>query len=730
MTRVFFLLGIAVIAALVTLRVADPFPVQSLRNAYFDLLQRVSPREYRPLPVRVVDINDEALAAVGQWPWPRDRMAELTDRIAGYGAAVIAYDVLFSEPDRLSPARILDSPAMRTLLPSGISSSDRARLDNDARFARSMEGRTVVLGTALARSGERGVVRPQVGFVEIGASPGRGLLSIEATTPVVPQLAQAATGFGSINVSPGGVAGLVRQVPMIWNTPDGPLPSLAIEVLRHALGVDTLLLSGSPDIDGFVASVRVGQFEVLTQDDGQLWVRYRRDHPDLYVGAAAVLAEGEDPQVRAALEGNLVLVGTSAAGLLDIRTTALGENVPGVSIHAQILEQILLGEYLLRNDAVEGMEVIALAVLGLAVLALMPWLGPVLSFLAGAAGAAVALGASWYAFVAHGVLVDATYPLVGGFVAFAIMAGFQYVVADREKRLIRRSFSHYVAPDILHEIESRGHDLKLGGEMREVTIMFLDIRNFTNLAEGLEASDLVSVLNDLFTDLGAEILEQSGTIDKFIGDAIMAFWNAPLPAEDHARRAGLAALGLRGALERFNARSGRAPIAAAIGLSTGPACVGNIGSRVRFNYSAIGDTVNVAARVEAACRKVGHDITVTAETAAQMPGFALLPAGALDLKGKSSRTEVFALVGDESCAASEGFRRLAEAHAKAVESLVALGPDGAEDAISACERIATEAGLDLAWFYGNLRGRAADFRAEPAVSTAGEQERAGVIPAS
>jgi adenylate cyclase len=324
---------------------------------------------------------------------------------------------------------------------------------------------------------------------------------------------------------------------------------------------------------------------------------------------------------------------------------------------------------------------------------------------------ALILSGSWLAFTREGVLFDATFPLVGGLLAFSALAGFQFVVADREKRTIRRSFSHYVAPAVLEQIERQGHRLELGGETRDVTVMFCDIRNFTGLSETMPAHDLVALLNAFFGGLAAEIIAEQGTIDKFVGDSIMAFWNAPVEAADHRLRACRAALKMRRALADHNAGGAsrqNESIAIAIGIASGEACVGNIGARNRFNYSAIGDTVNIAARVETECRPVGYDILVTGAVAEGAPELALLPAGNPALKGKSERTPAFVLVGDSALAMSAEFAALKAEHARLVDTLRSGAADPAR--IAACKTLAARIEPGLEGFYDRLPRRLADFR--------------------
>jgi adenylate cyclase len=670
MRKAVLVIGLCLLGVLTVIRAFDPGPLRALRDGYFDTLQRLSPRAAADLPVRVVDIDEASLRRLGQWPWPRDRLAALVERLQDYGVAVIVFDVLFPEPDRMSPASLALRLGDRGLLAPGVTEADLAALDNDLRFASALGAANVVLGTAQSSDPAAGGLVAKAGFVEIGALPAQGLLPLAAAVPVLPPLLDAAAGLGVINISPFDTATVVRRVPLVWRGTAGLLPTLSVEALRVATGETTFLLSGAPDLDGFVQALRFGAADIPTTADGQIWVRYRPNTADLYVPAWTVLAEGADPALAARLSGTIVFVGTSAAGLLDIRTTALGENVPGVSIHAQVLEQILQGDYLRRDGLVEALDVIVFLLLGCVVTGVMSVSGPLASITAGMVSAVAVTGASWLAFRDHGILFDATFPLLGGFLAFAGLSAFQFVVADRDKRMIRRSFSHYVAPSVLTAIERGGHKLQLGGIMQPVTVMFSDIRGFTPLSERLTAPELVELLNRLFTDLGAEILREQGTIDKFIGDAIMAFWNAPMPMEDHATRAALAALGMRDALRRFNAE-GHAPlpVAVALGLATGVVCVGNIGSRDRFNYTVVGETVNQAARIEAGCRAVDYDILVSREVALAAPGLAFLDAGHLTLKGVSDRIAAHILVGDPRLAASPEFAALRAAQERLIRAL-------------------------------------------------------------
>jgi len=341
--------------------------------------------------------------------------------------------------------------------------------------------------------------------------------------------------------------------------------------------------------------------------------------------------------------------------------------------------------------------------------------GPFISFAIGSAFTVAGTGVAWWAFHDQGVLVDLTFPLGGVFLVYAAMIFFQLTITDADKRQIRRAFGHYVAPAVLSQIE-KSAKLELGGEERDLTIMFIDVRNFTTISEAMSSQALVAMLNRMFEALGAEITANYGTIDKFIGDAIMAFWNAPLDVERHPLKACEAALRARAALAAINQRDGFGLKSAGhgiealrigIGIASGPALVGNMGLQTRFDYSCVGDVVNVASRVEGACKVVGYDITVVKETREGAAELAFLYAGSLALKGKAEREPVFILVGDAQMAGSAAFRSLAEAHERLVSALAAGRVD--RDTLQQCLAMAGDIDATLADFYRLIADRLEDF---------------------
>lgn len=683
------LFGLMVIAGLTLLRASDPYPVQVARETTFDLFQQLRPREAPPdLPIRIIDIDETSLAAQGQWPWPRSTMADMSDRLTELGAAAVVFDLLFSEPDRLSPSARVDGGQ-----------------DYDRMFAAALSAGPTVL--SLAQSGRAAVtgLEPKSGLAMTGDDPLAQVPQLGGAAQPLPILAEAARGLGVASLDRDG-AGVARRLPMLWRNGDAVQPSLSAEALRVALGVSTLVVIGDSAGAGTVEQLRIGDFAVPTGPSGDLWIYYRQLPDDIYVPARELLADGYrdlSPQIA----GHIVLVGTSASGLLDIRASALGTAVPGVSIHAQILEQMLTGTFLDRADWVGGLEMIVFAVAGLLIVLAVIITGPVVGLVISLLIAGVLMAASWWAFAQPRLLIDPSFALFGALLLYAAMAFFRFAVTDADRRRIRRAFAHYVEPSLLTRIEADARLLKLGGDLRELTVMFSDVRNFSALAERTTPAGLVSILNRLFAALGQAIVNEQGTIDKFMGDAVMAFWNAPVDVERHASRACLAALAMREALERLNAASNE-PIAIGIGIATGPALVGNMGFERRFDYSCIGDTVNVASRIEGSCRAVGYDILVTETTAAAAAELALLPAGAVELKGMTGREPIHILVGDSTMRQSEAFAALETAHRDLTATLGA-GADPARS-LDACRRAALAVDTRLGAFYAACVERSDDFR--------------------
>ena len=684
--------------------------------AIFDGYQRLAPRSYMPAPVRVVDIDDESLDRIGQWPWPRTVVARMVRKLQAAGAAVIVFDMIFAEPDRTSPGRVVkvwpQTPELRAL-----AGALQGLPDHDDVLAEVVAAAPVVLGMALGLETVSPDIPPRkFGFAFSGADPAGFLPNYPATTRNLPVLEQAASGIGVLT-APVDADGIVRRMTLLVGLNGTVYPSLAVEALRVAQGARSIVArgTGAPEENGSspaaLTGLKVGHLAVPTNARGEMWLHFTRDAPSRVIPAWRVLQDGAE--LAGDIDGNVVLVGASAPGLGDVSATPVSRAEPGVMVHAQALEQMLLGRFLQRPDWADGAELAGLMSLGgILILVLLLKPGVVASALAGTTGAGASIGASWFAYSSAGMLFDPLYPALASIVICVLVIAVRYVTAERERRAVRAAFGRYVAPAVVERLAEHPDALRLGGEMRELTVMFCDIRGFTGIAESMSAGELTQFVNRYMTPMTDVILEAGGTIDKYMGDAIMAFWNAPLNESLHHDRACRAALDLHHCVDEQSRhmRDGAAPLRIGVGLASGPCCVGNFGSDRRFDYSALGDTVNLASRLEQQCKFYGVD-TIVAESAWEhVPDLAYLELDLVQVTGKTQAVRIFALVGDETRAGEREFTDLQARHDAALRAYRRRDWTAAARLFTACREL-TDGTLDH--LYGMYGARLAALRADP-----------------
>jgi len=718
--KIWFLLlvGGMVIAAAVV-RLADPFVVQALRLIAFDTYQRISPQRYNPeLPVRVVDIDEVSLARIGQWPWPRTVVRDLLDKLGEAGAVVVAFDVQFAEADRTSLEQLV-----RKLPPEEagrLADVVVGRPTNDEEFASALKRTPSVLATALSSTPGVAFV-PKAGFAIAGDDPRPFIPNFVGSAGNLPILEQAARGIGSINWTPDRDQ-VLRRVGLLFRSGDVFVPTLFAEALRVAQGASTFLLKAS-NASGETAfgrqsglnHVRIGDIEVPTDADGAIWLKFRPSEPASFISAASVLG-GTVPASE--IEGRIILIGSSAPGLLDLRATPLDAALPGVEIIAQAIEHVVSGHRLTRPDyalAFEQFTIVAVA--GLIALLLAKFSAPIAGLL-GMVTIVSLLVAGWAAFNYLGLLLDPLFPALSLLILLAVATFYVYRQVEMQRTEVRRAFSRYVSPDVVSDIIADPNKLELGGEVRELTLLFCDVRNFTSISEKLSAQELTRFINELLTPLSDTILRNRGTIDKYMGDAIMAFWNAPLDVPNHAAEACRSALEMAGRMRELNDRwrdeaatAGRPfkEVRIGIGLNTGNCCVGNLGSVQRFDYSAIGDEVNIASRFEGLAKVYGMTVIVGEGTVRSVPEFAALELDLVRVSGREKPTAIYTfcslLTDDEAKSA-----QLQRDHAEFLRAYRASRWDEAEAAIARCQSPGL-AGLDA--YYAVFRSRIAAHRVTP-----------------
>lgn len=669
--NVAFLPGLVALVLVFALQLAN-FPLLGGIGLHvFDTYQRLEPRTYKAVPVRIVDIDEESIRRYGQWPWPRTLIAQLTQSLNDYGAAVVAFDVVFSEPDRTSPPQLA---ATLRAQPSSRQLADAlARLpDNDVEFARTLSGMSAVSGLFLTRDPTRVQAEPKTGFGWSGSEPLASLSSFSNAILPLPAIKEASAGLGVLTLQ-GDRDGIVRRAPLLARQGTQVLPALSLEALRVAQGAGSILVktsTGSGNLSGggdaTVDSIKVGQITVPTNGAGEFWLWYTSPHANRVVPAwkvlSGVLSQADKERSFA---GQIVFVGTGAIGLRDLISTPLQDRELGVMVHAQAAEQMILGRFLTRPDWAEGLERSLVLGMGLILVVLLPSLGAARGAAVGIAFASIALGGSWLAFHREQSLLDPTYPLLAVLAVFLSQTVSTYYLEERRRRYIHRAFDRYLSPELVKRIAADPRQLELGGEERQMTVLFCDVRGFSRIAETLSPHDIIQFLIGFLTPMCEVLLGRRATIDKFIGDAILAFWNAPLDDPQQYENAARAALGMVERLEELNAEipsEGKpwpSEVKIGIGLNAGPCCVGNMGSVQRLSYSLIGDTVNLASRIEGLTKQYGVTIAIGSTLATEIPGFAVVEIDRVRVVGRDTPETIFALVGDETVAADPAFAKLA-----------------------------------------------------------------------
>jgi adenylate cyclase len=715
--------GLILTLLLLVVHSLRPALITQLGDLIFDAYQRAHPRPYQDVPVRVVDIDDETLARLGQWPWPRTDMARLIQTLANAGAASIAMDIVFSEPDRTSPSRI--AAILRQNPQPKINYNDIANLpDHDVLFGKTLAATPSVTGYFLQH--EPNKVRPpqKAGFAVSGDSPIAATPSFQGAIVPLPVINNGAAGTGFVSlVGQADSDGIVRTAPLLAHIGDEMLPSLSVEALRVAQGAGGLVVkstTGSGELGGGmprVVALKIGNFEIPTTPRGEMWMYYTAPHPARSVPAWKILTGAlSDAQLKQLFQGRIVFIGTGAAGLRDLVSTPIAPRELGVVVHAEIVEQAILGKFLTRPDWAVGLERAILLLLCMSVTLLLPRLGALRGGIVAAIAFVAAIGGSWAAFRYGAMLLDPTYPAGGVVLVYIAGTGFSFYREERARAYIRRAFDRYLSPELVERIARDPGQLELGGEVRDMTVMFCDIRSFSRISEKFTAHQIIQFLIKFLTPMTDVLLAQKATIDKYIGDAILAFWNAPLDDPDHARNAVLGALGMVEKLKALNAEHEGDPgwpgeVKIGIGINSGPCCVGNIGSSQRLNYSLIGDTVNLASRIEGLTKIYGVAIALGQTLAEKLPEYPLIELDLVRVVGRDAPERLYALTGGPEIKATPDFSALAAAQEAMLKAYRAQDWDGAAAALEKLSPMAARFGYDkLVQLYA---GRIAVCRKSP-----------------
>ena len=588
-------LTLAFVVGMLFLRIWDPWPVETLRLKYFDTLFSLKdpkPSDY----LAIYDIDEKALEEGGQWPWPRQDLAQLNQQLLEQGASAVVYTVLFPETDRFG---------------------------GDAAFASSMESLPTFLSAVAIQ--DKKLHGWHTGVAMMGPVK-ESVLQYPGILPNVPSLQAAAVGTGIVNSSPE-VDGLVRRVPMLVRVGEELYPALGLDVLRGLAGDPSYQVKAS---EAGVQAVRVPSFNTIQTDSvGRVWIDW-------------------NTTFEAPIEGRIVFVGVTAAGISPMVPTPIGLMHPH-RIQAALFETLIQGTAPVRPDWALAAEILVILALGAFVAMVTRFFSVTWVPVWVGGSSLIAASTSVWGYVRFGLLLDAAVPVLTMLTVGTAGVAQRMIAEYRLKLQIRGQFGTYVSPDLVKQLENDPSLLRLGGETKTMTFLFSDIVGFTPISEKLQADPqaLVELINRLLTQLTDCVLRHGGTVDKFMGDCIMAFWGAPLDCEDHAERAMLTARDMLLILDDLNAQldaENLPHLNIGVGINSGQCVVGNMGSQSRFDYSVLGDSVNIASRLEGQTRNYEDWILIGESTVQYRPDWTKY-VDAIQVKGKSEPLRVYTLDG-------------------------------------------------------------------------------------
>ena len=625
--------------------VIDPFNLfNNLKNSAFDIFQNISPRDsISAESVVILDIDEESLSKLGQWPWSRTILSDLVEKT--YLSAVLGFDVVFAENDRTGSSELKklykNEESLLKILDQ-VPNSDNLFSNSIANHG------TVVLGAIPSNTLENSF-KPKFGLIEQGDDPRKFLTEFSGIQTNLKLLDEAAKGIGSMSI--GNNDSVIRKLPLFENINGSLVPSLSLEMLRVAIGASTFQIksSNASGENAFgeetgINNVKLGNLIIPTNDDGSVWIHYS-DNPIKKMPIWEVFSAKYQKEY---FEGKILIVGASAPGLFDLRSTPLENNVPGVQIIANLTDQILAGQFLKRPDWMFGLEVITGLLLALLITFFIQFLGPIGGLMIFLGGNGLSVIGSYYIFNIYNYLIDPISPLVICLLAYLIVTFFNFLFTELERSKVRNAFSQYMSPVMVEKLAKSSESLKLGGERKEMTFLFSDIRGFTSISEKYkdDPEALTDLINNLLTVLSNEILTTQGTIDKYMGDCIMAFWNAPSEDEEHREKSIEAAFAMSKALNVLNEEREKLKeekLSIGIGINTGDCIVGNMGSDKRFDYTVLGDSVNLASRLEGQSANYGMQIILGEETTkgVSQEKYTFFELDLIAVKGKSEPVSIY-----------------------------------------------------------------------------------------
>lgn len=692
--------------------------VRQLEALSYDLrLNLTMPRTVDPRIV-IIDIDEKSLAEEGRWPWPRVKLAKMLDNLFDrYHVAVLGFDVVYAERDESSGLNVLERLARKDLKEDARYRETLARLrpelDYDALFAQKLKGRPVVLGYYFTREQNvSGVLPPPV--FPAGTFDGMNIpfMAMTGYGANLPELQKNAASAGYFTFDPDS-DGVARRVNLLVEYKGTYYEALSLSVVRTLLGHPPLIAGFPEEAQGangynLIEWLGAGSLKIPVDERLAALIPYRGKQGSFtYVSAADVLKNRVKPET---LEGKIILVGTTAPGLVDSRATPVSSVYPGVEVHANLIAGMLDGNIKHRPGYVLAIEVLTLLVAGLLLALLLPFVSPLRSSLLTLLVLAAVVGANLAAWQYANMVLSLASPVLMIGLIFVLNMSHGFFVEARAKRQITGLFGQYVPPELVDEMSKDPGKFTMEGESREMTVLFSDVRGFTSISEGLKPKELSQLMNEYMTPMTRIIHKHRGTIDKYIGDAIMAFWGAPLADPDHARHAVLAALEMQTVLAelrpQFMAR-GWPEIRIGVGVNTGVMSVGNMGSQFRMAYTVMGDAVNLGSRLEGITKQYGVGIIVGEHTRHKVQEVVFRELDRVRVKGKDEPVAIFQPLGLEGQVDKAVVDEL-ELFEQALACYRSQDWDGAEAQLQALLKMAPDSHL-----YQLYLERVAYFRATP-----------------
>ena len=590
-------------------RLFDVGPVETLRLKTFDYYQKISPRDVTTNSVVIVEITEQDLKKYGQWPWPRNLIANLHNRIYQYGAKVIQYNIIFAERDRAG---------------------------KDENFAQKLAGTNTVMMYSIKNSATDGQVA-KVPIVKQGDAD-KFLYSFKGVVTNIPELLRFANGAG-VNIMIPNIDGTIRQIPLFVNTDIGTIPNQIL---------DTIRVYNQNNKYQIVADGK-GVKEILTSKNKKIETDANAMFNINFANTDTIKKYSVTDVIKNKInfENKIVVIGLNAAGLSYLKDTPLGL-MTDTQISAQAMETYLTDTQLIRNGITNIVEIVAVFVLGFLLIAVIPRLGITSTVLAYLTLLTGIISASLVAYNGYHYMLDASFPVLFITIVWGHLVFNSFAKQYRLRQQIKKQFEHYLDPRMVKKLQKDPKLLRLGGETKTMTFMFSDIRGFTPISEKYKGNPqgLTKLINRFLTRMTNIIIKNGGTVDKFMGDCIMAFWNAPLDTPRHEMLAVKTAIQMQKELKKLNRelKKEKLPqINIGIGINTGQALVGNMGSDQRFDYSVIGDDVNLASRLESSSKELGSTLVIGEKTKTQTQGYKYKSLGTIKVKGKSEKIKVYTI---------------------------------------------------------------------------------------